>query len=137
MRHRGSLPPPHPDDVAARDKRVCVGVVTGAHGVRGAVRLKSFTAEPEDVARYGPLEDESGERRFALRLIGGAKGVLIAAIAGIDDRDRAEALRGLRLYLPRSALPPTEEEEYYHADLIGLEAALGRRTPLGHGARGA
>ena len=83
--------------------------------------------------RYGPLEDESGERRFALRLIGSAKGVLIAAISGIEDRDRAEALRGLRLYLPRSALPPTEEEEYYHADLIGLDAVLGRR----HAARDA
>ena len=106
------------------NKRVCVGVVTGAHGVRGAVRLKSFTAEPEHVARYGPLEDEKGERRFALRIVGSAKGVLIAAISGIDDRDRAEALRGLRLYLSRSALPPPEEEEYYHADLIGLAAAL-------------
>ncbi len=117
--------------MSAQDRRVCVGVVTGAHGVRGAVRLKSFTAEPEDVAGYGPLEDERGERRFALRIVGSAKGVLIAAISGIDDRDRAEALRGLRLYLPRSALPPTEEEEYYHADLIGLDAALADGTPIG------
>ncbi|MGE0260248.1 MAG: ribosome maturation factor RimM [Alphaproteobacteria bacterium] len=118
------------------EKRVCVGVVTGAHGVRGAVRVKSFTAVPEDVAGYGPLEDERGERRFALRLIsnakgGNAKGVLIAAIGGIDDRDRAEALRGLRLYLPRSALPPPEEDEYYHADLIGLTAALPDGAVLG------
>ena len=119
----------HP--VMSGDKRVCVGVITGAHGVRGAVRLKSFTAEPEDVAGYGPLEDERGERRFALRIVGSAKGVLIAAISGIDDRDRAEALRGLRLYLPRSALPPTDEEEYYHADLIGLDAALADGTPIG------
>jgi 16S rRNA processing protein RimM len=117
--------------MTARDKRICVGVITGAHGVRGAVRLKSFTAEPENVAGYGPLEDERGERRFALRVISSAKGVLIAAIPGIDDRDRAEALRGLRLYLPRSALPPTEEEEYYHADLIGLDAALPDGTPIG------
>jgi 16S rRNA processing protein RimM len=119
-----------------QEKRVCVGVITGVHGVRGAVRLKSFTAEPEDIAAYGPLEDERGQRRFALRLVnsargGSAKGVLIAAISGIDDRDRAEALRGLRLYLPRSALPPTEEEEYYHADLIGLKAALADGTPIG------
>lgn len=115
----------------APDKRVCVGVVTGAHGVRGAVRLKSFTAEPEDVAGYGPLEDERGERRFALRIVGSGKGVLLATIAGIDDRDRAEALRGLRLYLPRSALPPAGEEEYYHADLIGLEAVLPDGAALG------
>lgn len=117
--------------MSAPDKRVCVGVITGAQGVRGAVRLKSFTAEPEDVARYGPLEDERGERRFALRVVGSAKGVLIAAIAGLDDRDRAEALRGLRLYLPRAALPPAGEEEYYHADLIGLDAVLPDGTSLG------
>ena len=112
-------------------KRVCVGVITGPHGVRGAVRLKSFTAEPADIARYGPLEEESGERRFALRLIGNAKGVLIAKLADVEDRDRAEALRGLRLYLPRAALPPPGEEEYYHADLIGLEAVRGDGTPIG------
>jgi 16S rRNA processing protein RimM len=114
-----------------QEKRVCVGVVTGAHGVRGAVRVKSFTADPRDVARYGPLENESGDRRFRLRLTGSAKGVVIAHLAGIDDRDQAEALRGLRLYLPRAALPPPGEEEYYHADLIGLEAALADGTPVG------
>jgi 16S rRNA processing protein RimM len=114
------------------EKRVCVAIVTGAHGVRGAVRLKSFTAAPEDVARYGPLEDETGEGRYKLRLVGNAKGVLIAKLPGIEDRDRAEALRGLRLYLPRAALPPPGEEEYYHADLIGLEAALADGTPIGH-----
>jgi 16S rRNA processing protein RimM len=114
-----------------QEKRVCVGVVTGAHGVRGAVRVKSFTADPRDVARYGPLENESGDRRFRLRLTGSAKGVVIAHLAGIDDRDQAEALRGLRLYLPRAALPPPGAEEYYHADLIGLEAALADGTPVG------
>src|SRR5436189_183964 len=92
-----------------------VGVVAGAHGVRGAVRIKSFTANPEDVAGYGPLEDESGRQRFSLRLVGATKGVLIGWLSGVADRDRAEALRGLRLYLPRAALPPTEDEEFYHA----------------------
>jgi 16S rRNA processing protein RimM len=113
------------------EKRVCLGVVAGAHGVRGAVRIKSFTADPADVAAYGPIEDESGERRFELRLIGSAKGVVIAKLAGVEDRDRAEALRGLRLYLPRAALPPPGDEEYYHADLIGLDAALADGTPIG------
>jgi 16S rRNA processing protein RimM len=111
--------------------RVCVGVVTGAHGVCGAVRIKSFTERPQDVAAYGPLGDESGERRFDLQLTGSAKGVVIGRFAGIDDRDRAAALRGQRLYLPRAALPPTEEEEYYHADLIGLAAMLMDGTALG------
>jgi 16S rRNA processing protein RimM len=114
------------------DKRVCVGVITGAHGVRGAVRIKSFTAEPEDVASYGPLEDERGQRQFALQLIGDAKGVLIARISGIEDRDKADALRGLRLYVSRDALPPTDEDEFYHADLLGLEAVLEDGTVIGN-----
>jgi 16S rRNA processing protein RimM len=117
--------------VSAPDKRVCVGAVAGAHGVRGAVKIKSFTATPEDVARYGPLEDESGKRQFSLRLIGAGKGVLIGHLSGIADRNQAEASRGLRLYLPRAALPPTEEDEYYHADLLGLEAVLTDGTPVG------
>jgi 16S rRNA processing protein RimM len=118
--------------MSGQSKRICVGIITGAHGVQGAVRVKSFTADPADVARYGPLEDESGERCLSLRLVGSAKGVLIACLPEIADRDRAESLRGLRLYLPRAALPPPAEEEYYHADLIGLEAALADGTALGH-----
>jgi len=112
-------------------KQVCLGVVTGPHGVQGAVRIKSFTEAPEDVARYGPLTDETGVRRFELRLIGAGKGVVIARLAGVENRNQAETLRGLRLYLPRSALPQPDAEEYYHADLIGLEAVLGDGTPVG------
>jgi len=92
-------------------KRVCLGVVTAPHGVQGAVRIKSFTEEPEDVARYGPVTDETGLRRFELRLIGAGKGVVIARLSGVEDRNQAE--------------------EYYHADLIGLEAVLGDGTPVG------
>ena len=117
--------------IAPAEKRVCVGVVSGAHGVRGAVRVKSFTADPAAVARYGPLEDESGDRRLSLRVVGTAKGVVVCHIGGIVDRGQAEALRGLRLYLPRAALPPTLEDEYYHADLVGLKAALADGTALG------
>jgi 16S rRNA processing protein RimM len=117
--------------VSALDKRVCVGAVAGAHGVRGAVKIKSFTATPEDIARYGALEDESGERHFTLRLTGAGKGVLIGHLSGIADRNQAEAARGLRLYLHRDALPPTEDDEYYHADLIGLEAVLSDGTTVG------
>ena len=77
-------------------KRICLGVVTAPHGVKGAVRIKSFTEEPEDVARYGPLTDESGLRRFELRLTGAGKGVVIARLSGVEDRNQAEAVRGLR-----------------------------------------
>jgi 16S rRNA processing protein RimM len=111
---------------------VCLGVITAAHGVRGAVKVKSFAQRPKDVAAYGPLEDEDGAAQFTLRVIGPAKAdVVIAKLAGIADRDQAEALRGARLYLPREALPTPAEEEYYHADLIGLAAVLGDGARLG------
>ncbi len=116
--------------MAATERRVLVGIVTGPHGVRGAVRIKSFTARPEDIARYGQLADAAG-RRFALCLIGAVKGTLIARLDGVENRNQAEALRGLHLYLPRSALPPAAAEEFYHADLIGLAAVLGDGTVLG------
>ena len=128
-RGRAGAPPDPP--ARSRPARVCVGVVAGAHGVRGAVRIKSFTAEPADIARYGPLDSESGRTRYAVRLIGEAKGVVIAQLSGIEDRQTAEGLRGLRLYLPRAALPATEEDEYYHADLIGLEAVLADGSRVG------
>jgi 16S rRNA processing protein RimM len=110
-----------------------MGVVGAPHGVRGAVRIKSFTDEPEAIARYGALEDESGERQFKLRVVGSAKGegMVISQLLGVDDRDGAEALRGLRLYAPRAALPATAEDEFYYADLVGLTAALGDGTGLG------
>jgi 16S rRNA processing protein RimM len=111
--------------------RVCVGVITGPQGVHGAVRIRSFTEIPEDIGRYGPLTDETGRQHFGLRHLATAKGVVIAQLSGIENRDQAERLRGLRLYLPRSALPRTEVDEYYHADLIGLEAVLSDGTPIG------
>ena len=110
-----------------------MGVVGAPHGVRGAVRVKSFTDGPEAIASYGALEDESGARRFTLHIVGSAKGdgMLIAKLSGVADRDRAEALRGLRLYAPRAALPATAEDEFYHADLVGLAAQLGDGSALG------
>jgi 16S rRNA processing protein RimM len=120
----------HRADPAAATQRVCVGIVTGPQGVHGAVRIKSFTEVPEDIARYGPLGDEAGHRCFELQICGTAKGVLIARLSGVEDRNQAETLRGLHLYLSRSALPQTEAEEWYHADLIGLDAVLRDGTPV-------
>jgi 16S rRNA processing protein RimM len=116
--------------MAASEKQVLVGIVTGPHGVTGAVRIKSFTARPEDITAYGPLFDASG-RRFALNLVGAGKAVLIGRLSGVDNRNRAESLRGLRLFLPRSALPPAAADEFYHADLIGLAAVTGDGTAIG------
>ncbi len=111
--------------------RICLGAITGAHGVKGRVRIKSFTAEPQAITSYGPLTDERGERRFTVELTGESKGTLLAAIEGVDDRDAAEALRGTRLYVDRAALPEPEEEEFYQADLLGLVARHRDGTALG------
>jgi 16S rRNA processing protein RimM len=121
------------DDVGAKNARVCMAIVGAPHGVRGAVRIKSFTDIPEAVANYGALEDESGARRFTLRVTGAAKGdgMVIGQLSGVVDRDAAEALRGLRLYAPRAALPAPAEDEFYYADLVGLAALLEDGSRLG------
>jgi 16S rRNA processing protein RimM len=102
--------------------RVCVGAIAGAHGVRGQVRVKSFTADPADVAAYGPVESEDGARRFRLTVVGEAKGLVIARLDGVTDRNQAEALRGTKLYVPRDRLPETDEDEFLYSDLVGLKA---------------
>jgi len=111
--------------------RICLGIITGVHGIKGWVRVKSFTADPEDIASYGPLSDESGARLFDLDLVGAQKGVLLARIKGVDDRNAAERLKGLRLYVSREALPPPEDDEFYEADLIGLAAMMEDGTRFG------
>ena len=102
--------------------RLRVGEIVGVHGVRGLVRLRSFTEDPAAVASYGPLEDETGGRRFAIRLQSAAKEAWIARIEGIDTREAAEALKGVGLFIDRARLPEPGEGEFYHTDLIGLRA---------------
>ncbi len=113
------------------DGPVCLGAIAGAHGVTGAVRIKSFTAEPKDIAAYGPLSDEGGERVFEIKVTGMSKSQVVAEIEGVADRGAAEALKGTRLFLPRARLPAPGEEEYYHDDLIGLGVELTDGTALG------
>ncbi|HKR19728.1 MAG TPA: ribosome maturation factor RimM [Stellaceae bacterium] len=110
---------------------VCLGAIAGAHGIKGLVRLKSFTARAQDVAAYGPLQDAQGARRFELALVGSSRGALIARVNGVDDRNAAERLKGEKLYVARDRLPPTEAGEFYHADLIGLAAEQQDGTPIG------
>ncbi|HEX2215880.1 MAG TPA: ribosome maturation factor RimM [Xanthobacteraceae bacterium] len=111
--------------------RVCVAQIGAPHGVRGEVRLKAFTADPDAVARYGPLESEDGARQIEIVSLRPAKNLLIAALKDIRDRDGAEALRNMRLYVSRERLAPPEEEEFYYADLIGLQARTTKGRPLG------
>lgn len=101
--------------------RICVAAVTGAFGVRGEVRLKSFCAEPEAVGDYGPLSSEDGKSIYEVRLTRPVKGGFAARLSGVGNKEQAEALRGTRLYAPRDALPALPDDEFYHADLIGLE----------------
>lgn len=111
--------------------RICVGQILGAHGVRGLVKLASFTEDPEAIASYGDLTDETGSRIFSVTLVGAAKDHFLAKIAGITDRDAAEALKRTELYVDREKLPPPDEDEVYHADLIGLRAELADGTAVG------
>lgn len=116
---------------AALPDRVCVGQVGAPHGVRGELRIKPFTADPLAFQNYGPLESEDGARRFTLLSLRPAGSVVVARLEGVADRDAAEALRNARLYVPRERLPPPEENEFYHADLIGLAAVSPEGRPLG------
>src|SRR4051794_16116533 len=99
------LPSSREGGTAGDSARICLGVITGVHGIKGWVRVKSFTADPEAIADYGPLSDESGARGFEIELVGAQKGVLLARIKGVDDRNAAERLKGLRLYVRRADLP--------------------------------
>jgi 16S rRNA processing protein RimM len=102
--------------------RVLLGVVAAPHGVRGLVRIKSFTEEPMSLGAYGPLSDESGNKEYRVEALSAARGAVLARIEGVADRTAAEALRGLRLYVERERLPKTGEREWYEADLVGLKA---------------
>ncbi len=103
-------------------KRLCLGIIVAPHGVRGDVRIRTFTERAGDIVRYGPLSDESGKRVYDIRPIAPVKGGIRARIAGVGDRNAAEALRGTRLYVDRDSLPSVGDDEFYHADLIGLDA---------------
>ena len=101
---------------------ILLGVVTGASGLRGEVKVKTFTATPEAIARYGDLHAKDGRRFAVVSAKPGKKDEALLALKGVADRSAAEALKGLELYVPRGALPAIDEGEYYHADLIGLAA---------------
>jgi 16S rRNA processing protein RimM len=101
---------------------ILVGRVAGAFGVRGELRLSTYTADPLALAAYRILSREDGSPGLTLTSARPVKGGVIARAAGVETRDQAEALRGLRLYVPRESLPAPDEDEFYLADLIGLEA---------------
>lgn len=114
----------------AHGDRVAVGKIGRPHGVRGQVHIRSYTARPEDVAAYGPVETTGG-RSFEIEVVRVSQANVTARLTGVTDRDQAAALTGQELFVPRSALPETAAGEYYHHDLIGLRAVDAADKELG------
>jgi 16S rRNA processing protein RimM len=112
-------------------ERICVAQIGGAHGIRGEVKLKSFTSDPMAVKDYGPLTTEDGTASFEIEAVRPAKGHLVARFRGVHDRNAAEQLTNLKLFVPRERLAPPGTDEFYHADLIGLSAVTADGTDVG------
>jgi 16S rRNA processing protein RimM len=112
-------------------RRVLLGEITGVHGIKGDVLIRAYTATPEGIADYGPLQDEAGKRSLVLRVRRATSKGVVAHVEGIDDRTAAEALKGTRLYVDRDRLPVPDKDEFYHADLVGLAAMTPSGNPLG------
>src|SRR6476660_1325031 len=101
---------------------ICVARIGAAHGVRGAVKLWTFTEDPFAVKQYGPLATKDGARQFEVTQAREARDHLVATFKGVTTREQAERLNGIELYVGRDKLPATDDDEYYHTDLIGLAA---------------
>lgn len=113
------------------NRRILLGEIGAAHGIKGEVSIRTFTAEPADIAAYGPLTDSAGRRHFEISSLRVTPKGVVARIKGIDDRTAAERLRNTKLYVPRDRLPPPEEGAYYHEDLIGMDALDSAGAKLG------
>ena len=112
-------------------KRVLLGDIVGAHGIRGDVVIRAYTADPADIAAYGPLTDAMSRRTFTLTDVRNTGKGVHARIAGVTTRTEAEALKGTQLFVARAALPPLDDGDYYHEDLVGLTAAAADGTAIG------
>ncbi len=118
--------------MTAEPRRVLLGHISAAHGLRGEVLVKTYTGEPRDIAAYGPLTDETGAHRLELKVVRVTDKGVIARVAGVGDRTAAERIKGVKLYVGRDRLPVAAEGEYYHADLIGLDAVSEAGERIGH-----
>lgn len=111
--------------------RVLLGRILGPHGIRGDVVIETYTAAARDIATYGPLQSEDGTRHFEVKVLRETPKGIIARISGVSDRNAAEPLKGVSLFVERARLPETEEGEFYHADLVGLRAEDGEGRHIG------
>lgn len=116
---------------SAEANRILLGRIAGAHGIRGEVLIHAYTAAPGDIGAYGPLLDASGARSFEIRIVRVTTKGVVARLVGVGDRNAAEALKGVELYVDRDRLPAAAEGEFYHADLIGLAAVDPQGKPIG------
>ncbi|MDG1067681.1 MAG: ribosome maturation factor RimM [Sulfitobacter sp.] len=123
------------------ESHICVGVISGSYGVHGELRIKSFCAVPEDIEKYSPLTDEAGEREYMLAILRPITNGFSARLPEISNKEDADTLRGTKLFARREQMPSLPDDEFYHADLIGLEVydtggvLLGRvKTVQNHGA---
>ena len=116
--------------MADDNDRVLLGEIGAAQGLKGEVRLRSYTQDPAAIARYGVLDDEHG-RHIEIESLRVTPKALIARIKGVTTREGAEALNHTKLYIARGRLPEREEEEWYHSDLIGLAVVDRGGAPIG------
>lgn len=110
--------------------QVLVGVIVGAHGIKGEVKLKSFTSDPLSIGRYGPLQSSSGQQ-FEISKLKAAKDDFIASLKNVNHRNEAETLKGIELFVSREKLPKLKTHEAYAHDLMGLDVVLENGTTLG------
>ena len=97
---------------------ICVGVVAGVHGLKGAVKIKSFMENQEDILSFGPLFNRAFRDSYKITLVSKNKKGIVARLSGIEDRNAAEDIKGLELYVPRAVLPKLNKDEFYYHDLI-------------------
>jgi 16S rRNA processing protein RimM len=120
-----------PETNAKDDRRILLGQIGSAHGIKGDVIVRSYTADPADIAAYGPLTDKAGAKPLTLSVVRVSDKGVVARVKGVSDRNGAEALKGRELYVDRTKLPKASDAEYYHADLIGLAAVTADGEPYG------
>jgi 16S rRNA processing protein RimM len=118
--------------LATSDSKLLVGRIGAAHGIKGEVRVQSFTEDPLALVSYGPLSTSKAGLTIRILAARTTTNVLVARIEGVNDRNAAEKLNGVELYIDRALLPdPDDEDDFYHADLLGLRAQLADGTSLG------
>lgn len=107
---------------------VCVGQIINVHGIKGAIKIKSYLTNPMDIDSFGPVTDKQEKQLFHLKAHSQKQGIVLASVKGVNDRTTAEALKGMYLYVNRAQLPESKSDEYYYCDLVGLTVMRGDKV---------